>query len=134
MRRRRQSIARAAFHNLLTSLGATEVIANLKTHPEIEQAADLYNRLNNQWKAMCNAIRLLDLPVWRVPARPSPVEPLELVPARTSTTWVMEPTPGLEPGTTVYEPSTAETGFSVSLSGKWRGPAKCGGVCWEDSG
>jgi integrase len=63
--RQRQYENRSTFRNLLLRAGAPEFIVNLMTHPSPKQASDAYTRVEMQWPAMCEAIKLLDDPAWR---------------------------------------------------------------------
>lgn len=67
---------RAVFRNLLLGRRAQKFHVDLMTHPSKKDASDLYTRPEMQWRAMCDAILLLDHPAWRGPATTAAAKPL----------------------------------------------------------
>lgn len=58
--RRRQYENRAAFRNLCLRAGASAFHVELITHPKATSAAELHDRIEDQWEGMCAAVLRID--------------------------------------------------------------------------
>ena len=62
--RRRQYESRAAFRNLCLRAGANPFHVDLITHPKATSASELYDRIEDQWEGMCDAVQRIDAGAW----------------------------------------------------------------------